>query len=369
MILAFETSTQILEIPEVVCQEAWQQSQSITPAGHRWQVYLNQICLQSILSWLQEKSGQHASIQLGQADFWAIVNGSTVMLGDDRIVLIPIETSDRTEFRVPQEWIDIPEWVGDYYLAIEVDADEQLLHIWGYTTHQALKTQGRYETDDRTYCLASKDLIQDMTVFWVMQQLEPELTRAPVAALPELSEIQVENLSQRLRSKVIPRLEVPFAQWGALLQQGWLRPRNAVNLSQWLNNIVETGWQTLESLISSEPELGFNFRSDATEVGIRRVKRLQFDSTPDVLLVVTLTVEADDRRRIWVQLLPQAPEIILPENMQLSLVSETEEVLQSARSGSASNYIQLRPFRCAIETQFQLEVTIADRRIVEAFVS
>lgn len=378
MILAFETSTQILEIPEAIGQEAWQQSQDICPIGHRWQAYLNHVCLQTVLLWLREKSGHEPLIQSGSsAAFWEIVNGSAVLFGDARIVLIPIETNDRTEFRVPQEWIDIPEWIGDYYLAIEVDADEQLLYVWGYATHQILKTQGQYDAIDRTYCLTSNDLVQDMTVFWVMQQLEPELTRTSVSPLPELSATQIENLSQRLGNSVIPRLEVPFERWGALLQQDWHRliqqrqgtQAPLANLSQWLSNVVETGWQTIEALLSSDPELGFNLRSDVTEAGVRRVKRLQLGAVADVLLVVTLNVEADERRRIWVQLLPQVPDTLLPENVQLSLISATGEVLQSVQAGSASNYIQLRRFRCAIATQFQIEVMVEDVRVVEAFVS
>ncbi|MBW4526730.1 MAG: DUF1822 family protein [Phormidium tanganyikae FI6-MK23] len=388
MMLAFETSTQILEIPETIQQEAWQQSRTVSPLGHRWQAYLNHVCLQTVLLWLREKTGREPLIHLGShAAFWEMVNGSAVTLGDDspnvgsasqRIVLIPIETCDRTEFHVPQEWVDIPDWVGDYYLAIEVDADEQLLYVWGYTTHQTLKSQGRYDADDRSYSLTSTDLIQDMTVFWTMQQLEPEPTRALVTPLPELSAAQAENLIQRLGSPVIPRLEVPFERWGALLQQDWQRlseQRQATrtplaNLSQWLNDRFEAAWQTIEVLLSSEPDLGFSFRrDDSSESAIRRVKRLQLGSVVDVLLVVVLEVEADERRRIWVQLLPQAPETVLPENVQLSLISATGEVLQSARSRSASNYIQLRRFRCAIATPFQLEITVADVRVVEAFVS
>jgi hypothetical protein len=389
MMLAFETSTQILEIPEAIHQDAWQQSQIVNPLGQRWQAYLNSICLQTVLLWLREKSGREPLIRSGSdAAFWEMVNGSAVTLGNSsstqgsasqRIVLIPIEAGDRTEFRVPQEWVDIPDWAGDYYLAIEVDADEQLLYVWGYTTHQSLKTQGRYDAHDRSYTLTSPHLIQDMTVFWVMQQLAPEPTRALVPPLSELSGVQAENLIQRLSHSVIPRLEVPFELWGAILEGHSLRliqqrhaevtSESLTNLSQWLNNVFETGWQTLETLLSAEPDLGFNFRRDEpSESTIRRVKRLQLGSV-DVLLVVTLDEEMDDRRRIWVQLLPQASGAVLPENVRLSLISASGEVLQSAQSGSESNYIQLRRFKCAIATQFELEVTVADMRMVEAFVS
>lgn len=388
MMLGLETTTQWLEIPPAIHTQAWRQSQSVPIPGQRWQAYLNQVCLATIVPWIQEKSGQVPTVcSIAHPNFWQMVNGSALRLNTTRVVLIPQEAMDRSEFRVPQEWIDIPSWAGDYYLAVEVDADEQELQIWGYATHQMLKA-GTYDPDDRTYCLNGDQVIQDLTVFWVMQQLATEPTRSEIAALPELTTTQAAELMQRLGDAAIvfPRLEVDFAQWGALLAAtSWLQQMceqqqattvisdqpTQINLSQWLQNVFETGWQTIEEIFGSTPDLAFSLRQESvSEASIQRVKRIHLgEAFPDVLLVLSLTTEADDRRRIWAQVLPWQGNDYLPSNLTLTLLSINGATLQSVQAGTQSNYIQLRRFKCPPGSEFRLQVTIEAVSVIESFIS
>lgn len=217
MMQLLDTSTQWLEIPATVHETAWQQGISL--AGDRVQSYLNQVCLQTVLPWLREKSGMEPVVEARNPELWELVNGCAITMGNTRLILIPTEAMDKSEFRVPQEWIDLPAWAGDYYLVVAVDTDEQWINLWGYTTHQTLKSIGTYDEHDRTYSLEESDIIQDMTVFWVMQQLPAEPTRADVPALANLTDIQAESLLQQLSNRdiLLPRLEVSFTEWGALL--------------------------------------------------------------------------------------------------------------------------------------------------------
>lgn len=388
--LTFDASTVWLEIPQTIQTESWQQSQTIAISGNRWQVYLNQVCLQTIVPWLQEKSGALPEVNSVYGPrFWELVNGSAVSLGDIRFILIPIEAMDRSELRVPQEWLDIPSWVGDYYLAVEVDADEQGIQVWGYTTHHQLKSQGHYDASDRTYSLNGNDLIQDMAVLWVMLQLATEVTRAEVSPLVTLPPKQAEACIEQVGNAAIalPRLAIPFTEWGALIEDDCRlqrlcahRQANApsaplsapvINLGQWLQNVFETGWQSLEELLTVEPNLAFSFRqADALEDWLRRVKRVQLGrDLPTVLLLVMLKTEADQRRNIWVQLLPWMGEQYLPANLQLTLLSTEGETLQSVQASDQSNYIQLRRFKCPLGRQFRLQIAIADITFSEEFVA
>ncbi|MBE9226255.1 DUF1822 family protein [Phormidium sp. LEGE 05292] len=391
MMLVTDTSTQWLEIPNAVNRQSWQQSQTISIPGNRLQAYLNQVCLQTVLPWLQEKSEIEPTIDSrNNLAFWEMVNGSAIILGTNRLIFIPTESMDRNEFRVPQEWVDIPDFVGDYYLAVEVDSDEQCLNIWGYTTHQIFKSEGFYDEIDRTYSLDGNQIIQDLTTFWVMQQLSGEETRTVISPLPALTSRQAEPLLQQLGDNLIalPRLEIPFQQWGALLEQNlWLeqlcqRRQNQVNateitrqttqstnLSQWWNNIFETGWQAIEDLLAPQPDLAYNFRgSDTTSTQVRRVKQIQLNTElPTLLLVVMLETEADGRMRIWVQILPQIGETYLPANLKLELLSNTGDVIQSVQAGEMSNYIQLRRFKSSPGTEFRLQIAMADILAYEDF--
>ncbi|HEY9300715.1 MAG TPA: DUF1822 family protein [Phormidium sp.] len=392
MMLVSDTSTQWLEIPNAVHKQSWQQSQSISIPGNRLQAYLNQVCLETVLPWLQEKSGIEPIIgSKNNFSFWEIVNGSAIVLGTTRLIFIPTEAMDRNEFRVPQEWIDIPNWAGDYYLAVEVDPDEQCLNIWGYTTHQMLKSEGNYEPNDRTYSLNGNQIIQDLTAFWVMQQLSGEVTQTVISPLPALTSSQAELLLQQLGDNAValPRLEIPFGQWGALLEQDhWLQQlcqlrqspvvvkestaqtTQSTNLSQWWNNAFEAGWQAIEDLFSVQSDLAFNFRgTDITSVQVQRVKQIQLSAElPTLLLVIMLETEADGRMRIWVQILPQSRNAYLPANLKLELLSMTGDVLQSIQSGEMSNYIQLRRFKSPSGAEFRLRVAIADIFTYEDFI-
>lgn len=391
MMLVTDTSTQWLEIPNAVNRQSWQQSQTISIPGNRLQAYLNQVCLETVVPWLEEKSGiAPITDSKNSLSFWEMVNGSAIVLGTTRLIFIPTESMDRNEFRVPQEWIDIPNFVGDYYLAVEVDPDEQCLNVWGYTTHQMLKSEGFYDPIDRTYSLDGNQIIQDLTAFWVMQQLSGEETRTVISPLPALTSRQAEPLLQQLGDNAIalPRLEIPFVEWGALLEQNlWLeqlcqlrqnqvnrtettrQTTQSTNLNQWWNNVFETGWQAIEDLFGTQPDLAFNFRgSDTTSTQVRRVKEIQLNAElPTLLLVVMLEPEADGRMRIWVQILPQPGETYLPANLQLELLSINGDVLQSVQAGETSNYIQLRRFKSLPGTEFQLKIALLDNFISEDF--
>ncbi len=383
------TTTPWFEISSEVDRRAWQESRSGGIAGQRvpgqsWQVYLNQICLETLRPWLEDLLGQEASfdqtLATRQRAVWSMVNGTVLTVNTRRFVLIPQEAMDRAEFRVPQEWIDIPSWAGDYYLAVEVDADAQELQVWGYATHHMLKQLGHYDDRDRAYALLGNQVIQDMTVFEVMQQLPLEPTRAAIAVLPELTIAQADGLIQQLSNPaiVLPRLQINFAQWGALLQsptglQRLVEPQqnSRVNVGSWLQNVFESGWLAIDEMFNTTPDLAFSFRQEDPEPGsIRRVKRIQFEATsPEVLLVMVVTPEVDDRRRIWVQVLPWQGDPHLPTHLTLTLLSSSGTVMQSVEAGDQSNYIQLRRFKCPPNAEFTLQIGIENATVTESFIS
>lgn len=260
-------STQIwLEFSEEPQTQAWENSQYFSSPSSRWNAYINQICLSTVLPWLQEEYAPKAKIWPNNAalpSFWEVVNGTAIVANNTRFVIIPSEAIDLDELRVPQEWIDIPSWVADYYLAVQVNPDDRCVVVWGYATHEKLKERGNYDASDRTYSLAANELISDLNVLWVARELYPEeTTRAEVNFLDILPQAQAENLIQRLGNSAIiePRLAVPFQLWGALLEHGGTRQqlyyrRMGLNDQQsiidWLRTGVsviaqQIGWKRIE---------------------------------------------------------------------------------------------------------------------------
>lgn len=385
-----ETLTHVqLEILPAVLTQSWHQSQAMPQVQAQWTVYLNQICLEAVMPWLREEQPQ-ITLDGNRADLpslWSLVNGTPLKLDTKRLVLIPDRSLDTSELRVPQEWVDIPAWVGDYFLAVQVNPDDGTLQVWGYATHEQMKTLACYDPSDRTYCLDATAVTQDLSVLWVVQQLYPdEPTQVAVEALSAVPEVQATNLLQRLANPAIetPRLEIPFTLWGALVSQpAWRQQlfhqrqgdttaavsQVVTNLSQWMQRGFESGWQALESLLSPD-ELAFSFRqvAETTEAVVRRVKLLRMVDQP-ILLIVWVEVEPDSRVGIRVQLRSPDRHQLLPETLTLNLLAPSGQVIQTVSARSQDNAIQLQRFRVSSGTPFTLHIELADHVITEDFVA
>ncbi|NER49339.1 MAG: DUF1822 family protein [Symploca sp. SIO1A3] len=262
-----------LELSPQAQAQAWQQVHNYSNDVARWRAYVNYLCLHSFVDWLQEEPDfQEEKLSIwpnNQANLgiWEMVNGCAVELGDTRLVLIPSETTDLEQLCVPAEWLDIPNWAADYYLAVQVnlEGDEDWMRVWGFTTYDKLK-QGKKDTLQHTYSLDSQDLIESLNILWVGREVCPE-EKPTVAPLPTLETQQAKQLLTQLSKPTpySPRLTIPFEHWAALLaNEQWRQQlydqrlrqsriaassQAPVSLRQWLEGIVESGWQAAEALL------------------------------------------------------------------------------------------------------------------------
>ncbi|MBZ8180950.1 DUF1822 family protein [Oscillatoria salina] len=284
-----------LTVTDKTIDTAWLEHSFYSNNAALWNGYCNRLCLDTIISWFQELGEQVKSWlpEVNLPTCWELVTGSAIQWGETKIVLIPFETDDFSTFCIPQEWIDIPGWEADYYLAVqlnlEADEEDSWMQILGYTTHRELKKKAVYNPSLRYYSLAKEELIEDLTMLFVARKIVAS-RKLSVAELPSLN--QVESLLDRLSEPEveIPRLQVDFVKWGALLaNETWrhelykLRLRKAekeelmhkaINLRNWFKAQFETGWQTVEEIIETfqmqETNLAIelvgvtNFRQEAT---------------------------------------------------------------------------------------------------------
>ncbi len=150
--------------------------------------------------------------------------------------------------------------------------------------------------------------------------------------------------------------------------------KTRVNLSQWFENLFETGWQSLEALLGTDQEnLTFSFRS-ASGLSERHVKRaklidlgLQLGSQ-SVALLVAIAPETEQKVGIIVQVQPVGGETCLPPNLRLGLLSEAGDILQEVQSRSQDHYIQLKRFRGNPGEGFNIQVAFGDASMTETFV-
>jgi hypothetical protein len=382
----------LLEISPTIQAQSWQQSQVYATPSSRWCAYINQICLHAFLDWISTEDFPSASVWYsspGTPAFWEFVNGTAILLEGRRVVLIPSEAIDDSELEVPQEWVDIPSWAADYYLAVQVKPDGEWVRIWGYTTHEELKSLAHYDSVDRTYCIDARHLTKDLNAFSLSYQFcREDQMKAAIAVLPQLSTQQAENLVQRLgnSSETFSRLAVPFTTWGALLENEQWRQRLyqqrqqsqssqvQVNLSRWLEGLYDSAWKAIEIFsASNSSSLAFNFRS-SSGLDISSIKRgklidlgMEIESQK-VVLLVALIPESSQQVSIRVQLHPANGESYLPVNMKLALLLESGEIIQEVQARVQDNYIQLKRFDGEVGECFSIQVALDSCQITENFV-
>ncbi|MGH8000918.1 MAG: DUF1822 family protein [Brasilonema sp.] len=402
--LAMAFSNQLwLNISSANKKTAWEQAQRHSNTLARYNAYLNYLSLYIFFNWLTEwvaeESMPKPSIFPSEdslPSIWEVVNGAIITLGERRIVLIPSETMDLEELCVPQEWVDIPTLAGDYYLAVQVNLeanqDECFLGVRGFTTHRLLKNFGKYNSNERTYVLAAENLTISLSVMLMTLRLS---VQEEISELPSLSEAEAQKLLQRLGDSSIyfPRLQVdvPFEQWAALLDNDEWRTqlyhrrigrlavaKNMVlinNLSNWFENIFDTGWQSLNTILNTElGNLAFAFRQNDIAIGgvsVEGVKLIDLGiqlGNHSVALLVGLTQKDEQKVGIRVQLHPCHGEIYLPPNIRLALLSSSGVNLQEFQSRSQDNFVQLKRFTCPKGKIFKIQVSIENFSITEDFV-
>ena len=301
----FNPTHLVLELTPSQIDRAWSKTATADSPASRWQSYLNQAMLDTVLPWLKDEVDSRAKVfsQIPQSDLWSVLDGTAIELEDARIVLIPSEAEDLSELRVPQEWVDLPELAADYYLAVQVSVDANFVRIWGYATHQQLKSTGDFDYSDRTYNLAEANLITDINALWVARELCPdEVTQAAIEPVAELDSARVDNLIERLgsQSEVLPRLAVPFATWGALIQSSCSRLAAArrgaavrTPVLQWLqqgmtNLSAEFGWRQIEMAPSMVGARGKATKEATAVLAFGLAKKLTIAQQPYELKILPL---------------------------------------------------------------------------------
>ncbi len=289
------------KISELEQKQAWIKAQAYSNPTARCQAYLNYLCWQTLKpwleTWLEEDKSQKNNYNSEQnkaiitesflPEIWEFINGSIINYQRIKLALIPSESSDVQEFDIPQEWVDIPQWQADYYLAIQVNfdvCDEPWMRVLGYVSYSELRKKAEYAQSDRIYYINQKYLEEDITNILLslpqVAQIKEELVTET-----ELSLETANQLLDRLGNPLVyyPRLAIPFSQWAMFITNSEWRQKlyqkrtgakvslfnsQTVNLRQWLDNLVNTveeGWQTVETLftpVEAIPVRGYQYTEE-----------------------------------------------------------------------------------------------------------
>jgi hypothetical protein len=154
-----------------------------------------------------------------------------------------------------------------------------------------------------------------------------------------------------------------------------------VNLSKWLNNIFDVGWQSVENFLnptdlnpvfsfrSSDLSERVDFERSETEDVVRRAKLIDLGiqlAEQNVVLVVELKAESTQKIEVCLQLHPTSNLIYLPAELELTVLDDSGAIFMQARSRDADNYVQLQ-FNGKPGEYFSVKVASDRANITENF--
>lgn len=333
-----------LVLPEVIWLEPEQYdraqvlSQLVADENQRWQAYLNALARLGLEQWLHDRLRDrpiHSHPEVMESAGYLNINGF-------RLCLMAAEHMLDELVPISRDVIECTDLSADFYVMIEVLEEQAQVIIRGVLRHDQLVDYCRQHN------LPSSDDYQ-----LPLDLFDPEINHL-------LFDIQfLTPMSSSL--PIVSTVEVPFPS-----------PRSPsstkTRLSQWLQDIVDDSWLTLDRLIHPDIQVALSLRNP--NLGTRRGRLIDLGmrvGTETVALLVTVTPHPLTQFRVLIQLHPTGGKPYLPADLKLMLYSKAGKLLQEVTARSQDNYIQLKPFKGEIGKQFSVAIGLEDQWITETF--
>jgi len=342
-------------------EEAAQISNPVTGEAQQWQSYVNGLALIGFERWVNQRDA-NLSVNRENCSLFQRDNGidavCNLTVGEFRVCLIVTEElTDNVS--VPNRTVDLPEFAGHFYVVMEVLEEQKQVSLSGFLRYDKLfdyrDSVKLQVSEDRYYQIPLSLFDSEMNhLLFYSRYLEP-------SAIP---------LS-------VPETMATNAKIGAM---SFGAPgESLVNLSQWLNNIFDAGWQTIEEVLAPpQAQLAFNVRSaiqiqknslDKLAQEVERVKLLSSELKQEgnsVALLVGLIPEKSPTIDISVEVYPTAGKNELPEDMELMILDDSGKAVMQAQARNS----QTMRFNFSGEPGdfFGVKVVVGDISFTEAFV-
>jgi hypothetical protein len=162
-------------------------------------------------------------------------------------------------------------------------------------------------------------------------------------------------------------------------------------LSSWLSGIVEAGWNTIDSLLTIQPELVFQiapsqlyFRmgmipissvseklaTETLDTGVSRVKLWDLgkrENYSKIALVISLLPSETEELEISVKICPTNDNTYLPEGLVIKILDETQQAILQAQTKTTNENIE---FFLSGKTgeYFSIQAILNDEMKMESFI-
>jgi len=189
----------------------------------------------------------------------------------------------------------------------------------------------------------------------------------------ELSEAEILGFTTLVKDTITLDDLQPLASFLNLFSASSQQLSSVIHcLKDWLDGIIEAGWQRVDSVLTPQqltPSLVRNISSATTETKQAKVINLGVEvAEQEVILVLTVIPNDNETIRVRVQVFPDGSQNYLPENLQLAMLAENGDILQSVCARSYDNYIQLRGFQGTVGDRFDIQISCNDVRVIESFI-
>lgn len=208
--------------------------------------------------------------------------------------------------------------------------------------------------------------VREGRIGYVAVKLDRSLKQATILGftLTAVAEIPLEQL----------RSLAEFPEYLNQIRQVASIQETAVNLRKWFENAFEEGWQAVETILGTKQNLALVREATRihSQVNVKRAKMLDLGielGEKSVVLAIAISQNGDETIKVLVQVHPSRGHAYLPQNLRLTMLSETNEALQpEVRSRSQDNYIQLRRFDGQTGDRFRIQIALDEINIIEDFV-
>lgn len=269
-----------IALTEDIKQETWQETKGLSSEFACWRGYINLLARKVFLQWLNLILDTNFVDNIKLKDnlsIWEFINGNCLNIDRSRFVIIPVATNDKSDFFIAEEWLKIPDWVGSYYLPMEVNVEENYLAFWGFASYEDVLNYSHIDSLNHGVDFPCLCLENDLNLLPL--EYEYGWDAIPkIFPLPILSVREKENLMLEIEDILSPRMVINFSHWLSLISDNATRhqlflSRQSLNLSQWLqnkfNSAIVKGWETIETLkesyflpdFSVSPSLSFRWSS------------------------------------------------------------------------------------------------------------
>ncbi|MEO1430705.1 MAG: DUF1822 family protein [Cyanobacteria bacterium J06633_8] len=164
----------------------------------------------------------------------------------------------------------------------------------------------------------------------------------------EIDESQNEAILKGFTSDELAREDLPLHNLRSIedLPSYLYKLKPLVKLSQWFQNIFESGWETVETVLGSQinqPAMVFRGKLKVNHCNhCQRCKLVKLGNPTElVALILTVTPESKSNINILIELKPYLSQNYLPANLQIMLLDEYHQTVLDTKTEQSNQHIQL----------------------------